>query len=160
MDHWDTFTLFYLPRQCKRFVVCVRACVHPGQTEFECEWQQYCISCWQYGSEAPYRMSNKQHPARPYRPLHRVHHTACARATPDPAALRLSPPLRQSRRPRPAATPLCAGRPQSYKSAHCDTPSHARLLVSSASKPRLPPSLAAPAPEITFLAARRRQIPQ
>jgi hypothetical protein len=83
------------------------------------------------------------HSARPHRPPHLVHDTACARAPPAPAALRLPPPLRLGRRTRPAATPLCAGRPQAYKSAHADTPSHARLLVTSASTRPPPPPLSA-----------------
>jgi hypothetical protein len=87
-------------------------------------WQQCCISCRLHCSEAPYCMSNQQHPARQYRPPHRVHDTACARA-PGPRRLATAP----------AAAPCPPPSPSSH---------HARLLASSAPTPRLPPPAAPP----------------
>jgi hypothetical protein len=93
-------------------------CAHPTQMETKYAWQQHSISCWPHFSVAQHYMNSQQHPAPPCRPPHSVHDTACARAPLAPAALRLPPPLRLGRRPRPAAPPLCAGLPRENKSAH------------------------------------------
>jgi hypothetical protein len=56
-----------------------------------------------------------------------------------PAASRLPPPLRLRRRPRPAATALCAGHRRAHKTRQPEHRRRARLPASSASRPRLPP---------------------
>jgi hypothetical protein len=135
----------------------VHTCMHTSKQAGHVSMHSHDgIACWLHRSEAPYRTSNQQRPAPQYRPPHAVHDTACARTAQPLAALQLPPPLRLGCRPRPAATPLFAGRPRAYKSAHPDTPSHACLLASSASTPR-PLRPVAPAPERAPLAAHRRR---
>jgi hypothetical protein len=76
-----------------------------------------------------------------------------------PSVSQLPPPLRLHRRPRPAATALCAGLCRAYKSWQPEHRRRARLAASSSWRRRLPPPLCVNAHVRASLAARRR-LPQ